>query len=72
VRPGQDGSHRYGWAVSLREIDVLSVTAYAEHEIERIEPGDVRGARATHAYDADSRFEAIDLRRRRLRLRPPR
>jgi hypothetical protein len=69
VRPGQDGSRRYGWAVSVREIDVLSTTAYAEHEIERIEPGDVRGARATHTYASDSRFEAIDLRRRRLRLR---
>jgi hypothetical protein len=69
VRPGQDGSRRYGWAISLREIDVLSVTAYAEHEIERIEPGRVLGARATHTYAADSRFEAIDLRRRRLRLR---
>lgn len=69
VRPGQDGSRRYGWAISFREIDVLSVTAYAEHEVGRIDPGDVSGARATHAYAADSRFEAIDLRRRRLRLR---
>jgi hypothetical protein len=69
VRPCQDGSRRYGWAISFREIDALSVTAYAEHEVARLEPGDVLGARATHAYSADSRFEAIDLRRRRLRLR---
>ena len=69
VRPGQDGSRRYGWAISFRQIDALSLTDYAEHEVGRIEPGDVLGARATHAYAADSRFEAIDLRRRRLRLR---
>jgi hypothetical protein len=69
VRLCQDGSRRYGWAVSLREIDLLSVTDYAEHEIDRIEPGDVLGARATHTYAVDSRFEAIDLRRRRLRVR---
>jgi hypothetical protein len=48
---------------------VLSETAYAEHELARIEPAEVGGARATHTYTADSRFEAIDLRRRELRLR---
>jgi hypothetical protein len=71
IRPAQDCSHRYGWAMSLREIDVLSERAYAEHEIERIEPADVRGARATHTYTLDSRFEAVDLRQRRLRARFP-
>lgn len=69
VRPGQDGSRRYGWAISFREIDVLSRTEYAEHEIARLEPVDVAGARATHSYASDERFEAIDLRRRELRGR---
>jgi hypothetical protein len=70
VRPGQDGSLRYGGAISFRAIDVLSTTAYAEHEIARLEPSDLGGrARATHTYAADARFEAIDLRRRELRLR---
>ncbi len=67
IRLGQDGSRRYGWAVSFREIDTLSTSDYAEHEIDRIEPGEVGGARATHTYSADSRFEAIDLRRREPR-----
>lgn len=67
VRPGQDGSRRYGWAISFREIDVLSSTEYAEHEIARLEPADVGGARATHSYSSDGRFEAIDMRRRELR-----
>jgi hypothetical protein len=69
VRPGQDCSRRYGGAISFREIDVLSPTAYAEHEIDRLEAGDLDDARATHTYAADGRFEAIDVRRRELRLR---
>jgi len=67
VRPGQDGSRRYGGAVSFREIDELSLERYAEHEIARLEPGDLGAARATHTYSCDGRFEAVDLRERRLR-----
>jgi hypothetical protein len=66
VRPGQDGSRRYGGAVSFRQIDLLSVDGYAEHEIARLDPADLGEARATHTYAADSTFEAVDLRRRRL------
>jgi hypothetical protein len=72
VRPAQDGSRRYGWATSFQAIDVLSTTSYAEHEIARIEPDAVRGARATHTYAADRTYEAIDLRRREWRVRVPR
>jgi hypothetical protein len=68
VRPGQDGSRRYGGAISFRAIDVLDEHDYAEHEIARLQPGDL-GARATHTYAADSRFEAVDLRRRERRRR---
>ncbi|HWY90529.1 MAG TPA: hypothetical protein VNY31_07630 [Solirubrobacteraceae bacterium] len=69
VRPAQDCSRRYGWAVSFREIDVLTDTAYGEHEIDRLEPANLADARATHTYAADGRFEAVDLRQRELRLR---
>jgi hypothetical protein len=68
VRPGQDGSRRYGGAISFCEIDILNESEYAEHEVARLEPADVVGARATHTYTSDTRFEAIDLRRRELRL----
>ncbi|HEX3434276.1 MAG TPA: hypothetical protein VHT25_09480 [Solirubrobacteraceae bacterium] len=68
IRPGQDGSRRYGGAIAFCEIDVLSESDYAEHEIARLEPAEVRGARATHTYNSDLAFEAIDLRRRELRL----
>jgi hypothetical protein len=67
VRPGQDGSRRYGGAVSFREIEELSLERYAEHEVARLEPGDLGAARATHTYSCDGRFEAIDLRERKLR-----
>lgn len=67
VRPAQDCSRRYGSAVSFREIDLLSTSDYAEHEVERLRPSDLPRARATHTYAADERFEAIDLRRREPR-----
>ncbi|HEX5224497.1 MAG TPA: hypothetical protein VFW29_05150 [Solirubrobacteraceae bacterium] len=69
VRPGQDGSRRYGGAITFREIERLTTTEYAEREIDRIDPDAVVDARATHSYASDVRFEAIDLRRRELRLR---
>jgi hypothetical protein len=69
IRPGQDGSRRYGGAISFREIDVLSLEDYAEHEVARLEPADLGRARATHTYAADGRFEAVDLRERELRPR---
>jgi hypothetical protein len=69
VRPGQDCSRRYGGAISFREIEVLTPSAYAEHEIDRLEPANVGSARATHTYASDGRFEAIDLLRRELRIR---
>ncbi len=72
VRPGQDCSRRYGGAVTFQAIDELSPEGYAEHEIARLDPGDVAG-RATHTYASDGAYEAIDLRRRRLRpMRPNR
>jgi hypothetical protein len=68
VRPAQDCSRRYGWALSFREIEVLNEDDYAEREVDRLDPADLSRARATHTYAADGRYEAIDLRRRELRL----
>ena len=67
IRPAQDCSRRYGGSISFREIDVLSTTDYAEHEVDRLDPDDLGNARATHTYASDGRFEAVDLRRRELR-----
>ncbi len=67
VRPGQDGSRRYGWAVSMREIVVLTRDGYEEREIGRLEASAVAGARAVHTYGRDTVFEVIDARRRERR-----
>jgi hypothetical protein len=72
VRPGQDGSRRYGGAISFRAIDVLSEDDYAEREIARLDPGDLGATvRATHTYASDACFQAVDLRRRKLRVKRP-
>jgi hypothetical protein len=68
IRPAQDGSRRYGWAVSLREIVALTPERYEERELTRLEPTAVEGARAVHTYTRDSRFEAIDARQRVWRI----
>ncbi|MBB4661672.1 glucosamine inositolphosphorylceramide transferase family protein [Conexibacter arvalis] len=68
VRPGQDGSRRYGGALSFRAIETLTRSDYAEREVARLDPADLGDARAIHHYSADSRFEAVDLRRRELRV----
>ena len=69
VRPAQDGSLRYGGAISFRAIERLTADEYAEHEVGRLEAAMLPRARATHAYTRDSRFEAVDVRRREWRAR---
>jgi hypothetical protein len=71
VRPGQDGSRRYGGAVVLNRVDLLSPSEYRETPMERIEPDWMPGLVGTHTYTFDSRYECLDgIRRvRRLRIR---
>ncbi len=71
VRPGQDGSRRYGGAVVLNRVDMLSPSEYRETPMERIEPDWMPGIEGTHTYTFDSRYECLDgIRRvRRLRIR---
>jgi hypothetical protein len=68
IRPGQDGSRRYGGALTFRAIDELTPTTYREHELDRLDPDAIPGARAVHSYAVDSAFEAIDVRRRTARI----
>ena len=71
VRPGQDGSRRYGEAVVLNRVDLLSPSEYRETPVERIDPDWMPGLVGTHTYTFDSRYECLDgIRRvRRLRIR---
>jgi hypothetical protein len=73
IRPGQDCARRYGEAVVLNRVDVLSPSAYRETPVDRIEPDWLTGLKGTHTYAFDSRYEYLDGFRevRRLRVRAP-
>ena len=62
IRPAQDGSVRYGYALTFREILELTPDSYAEVEVSRITPEAIKGNLGTHHYDADTEFEVFDAR----------
>ncbi len=64
IRPGQDCARRYGGAVVLNRVDVLSPRDYRETAVERIEPDWMPGLEGTHTVTFDSRFECVDGYRR--------
>jgi hypothetical protein len=70
IRPSQDSSRRYGYATVFNRITTLNDTEYAEEPIGRLEPGWMRGNRATHTFNADGRYEVVDAQRRSVRLLP--
>lgn len=70
IRPGQDCSRRYGEAVVLHRVDVLSPTDYRETPVGRIEADWMPDIEATHTYTFDSRYECLDAYRRVRRLAP--
>jgi hypothetical protein len=67
IRPGQDSSRTYGGAVVFSRVDVLTETEYRETPVGRMEPDWRTGNLGTHCYTADSVYEAVDGRRRKLR-----
>ena len=75
LRPAQDCSQRYGWAISLNRVTHLSTLDYAEEEVGRIEPRWREGLLATHTYNRAGNLVVIDVmapRQRRLLPRTPR
>jgi hypothetical protein len=69
IRPAQDCSLAYGFAVVLNRIDVLTTSEYRETPIARIDPTWSRGLSATHTYNFTETLEVIDGRRSVLRPR---
>ncbi len=63
IRPSQDGSVLYGYAMTLNRVMQLSPESYAEEPIERIEPSWFPGAIGTHTLSRGGGFEAIDVKR---------
>ncbi len=60
IRPSQDCSLRYGYALVFNEVQILSETEYREVPIGRIEPDWFPGMVCTHTYNRSDDFEALD------------
>lgn len=69
VRPAQDGSVRYGYAVVFHRIEVLTTTEYREEEMGRTLPLWADGLLGTHTYNRDDRVTVVDGYRRVPRWR---
>jgi len=62
IRPSQDCSVRYGYAVTWNLVETLTPTEYREHVIGRLEPNWLPGNRCTHTFARDGDLEVIDFR----------
>lgn len=60
IRPGQDCSLRYGYALTFNEVEILSETDYREKPYGRIEPDWCPGSICTHTYNRTEEFEVLD------------
>jgi hypothetical protein len=60
IRPAQDCSVRYGYAIALNRVLKLSPTEYEEELIEVIYPKWRKGLLGTHTLSSNDTFEAID------------
>src|SRR5207248_4490803 len=60
IRPSQDCSVRYGYALKFNRIDVLSETEYRETGVGEIRPEWTTGNLATHTIDHDDELEVVD------------
>ena len=69
IRPGQDSSGRYGRAVTLNRIDILTVSGYRETTVGRIEPSWRPRNLGTHTYNFDDLYEVVDGREWEPRFR---
>jgi hypothetical protein len=63
IRPAQDCSQRYGYALVFNRIDVLTDDEYRETPVGRVEPDWFPGLVATHTYNFGSDVEVIDGKR---------
>ena len=60
IRPAQDCSVRYGYAITLNEITDLTPDSYAERLVETIPPKWARGLLGTHTLNATEHIEVLD------------
>jgi len=64
IRPAQDCTARYGYAISLNRVDELSETDYREVPVATILPDWMDGIHATHTFNRLSGITVLDARSR--------
>lgn len=62
IRPAQDCSRVYGYAVSLNRVELLSEREYRETRIGMIAPDWMHHNRGTHTFNRSGKYEVIDGR----------
>lgn len=65
LRPTQDCSVRYGYAITVNEITRLTPTEFEEHKVNWIGPTWAPGLLASHTWNESDRFQVIDGNRNR-------
>jgi hypothetical protein len=60
IRPSQDSSKAYGYALVFSEVLTLTETEYEERLVSRLDPESVPGNIANHTYNRTEHFEVID------------
>ena len=60
IRPSQDSSLRYGYALNLNRITVLTTTEYEEELLERLEPPDDGDILAVHTHNFSGNLTVVD------------
>jgi len=60
IRPGQDCSRSYGYAVQLNRVNVLTETDYWEEPLTRITPSQMPGSLGIHTMNQSMKHQVID------------
>jgi hypothetical protein len=60
IRPSQEKSVRYGYALNFNKIEILSESDYKETNITKIKPEFIPKNLALHTYNYNENFEVID------------
>ena len=70
IRPAQDCSVRYGYAMQMNEVEVLSPEEFREKPLSRIEPDWRPGLIGTHTINSNDALEVIDCQIYRDKYQP--
>lgn len=61
IRPSQDCSKHYGYALNFNQVDCLNENHYEEHLLYKIVPDGFKDFHGIHTYNANETFEVIDM-----------